>query len=623
MNLLALANHLWQSTILATIAWLLIKVLQNNSARVRYSIWMLASLKFLLPLSLLITLGSHLSWPARGYGATMNASVIEFIGVPFGPSPFQQEPLPAWARSAPTPSQYQHAAGVVLAIWLMGIAWVVISRLIRVRRVWEILRTARRLDDGREIESLERARSLRGFARRIECVTTESVIEPGIHGILRPILVLPSGVAERLQARQLDAIVDHELCHIRSYDNLWALIHMGVEAIFWFHPLVWWLGTRLVDERERACDEQVLENGGDPKVYASAILKVCEFYVTSPLQCVAGVSGGNLKKRIEDIMNHCIARKLSAAKKLMLAAIGVATLMGPIVLGIINAPSIQAQTPQTKSAATKFEVASIRACEFAPPVPGNAPPAPTPGRLTVCLPVMNLILQAYGRFATGHLNTSLAALPIEGGPAWIRSTSYQINAKAEGDATDEMMRGPMMQALLEDRFKLKMHRETREVPMYALTASKGAAKLKQFKGGCTPPDLTKVPPPPPAPGQQFCDYRVGRGKGPGLTVDAQGRSLDEFSRLLGVALDRPVVNRTGVTGVFDIHVEFATDSTTPNFLPGGPLDSPGGPPTVPADPSGGPSIFTAIQEQLGLKLEPIKEPGQFLVIDSVERPSEN
>ena len=74
---------------------------------------------------------------------------------------------------------------------------------------------------------------------------------------------------------------------------------MVVQAIFWFHPLVWWIGARLVDERERACDEDVIRLGSEPEVYAESILKTCEFYVESPLACVAGVTGSDLKKRIE------------------------------------------------------------------------------------------------------------------------------------------------------------------------------------------------------------------------------------------------------------------------------------------------------------------------------------
>lgn len=81
----------------------------------------------------------------------------------------------------------------------------------------------------------------------------------------------------KLTDAQLESVIAHELCHVRRHDNLAAALHMLVEAVFWFHPLVWWIGARLVDERERACDEEVVRLGSDPQIYAESILKVCEF----------------------------------------------------------------------------------------------------------------------------------------------------------------------------------------------------------------------------------------------------------------------------------------------------------------------------------------------------------
>ncbi|HEY1756592.1 MAG TPA: M56 family metallopeptidase [Bryobacteraceae bacterium] len=676
MNPLAVGNHLWQSTVFAAVAWLLVQILRRNSARVRYSIWMLASLKFLLPFSLLIALGSNLSWPAKRHVAAMNVPVIEFMGS-FGPGLFQREPLGTAAEtSVPRPASSQPLAGVELAIWLVGVAAVAASWLLRVRRVRRILSTARQLENGREIESLERTKSLRGFTRNVRCATTESVIEPGIQGVFRPILVLPSGVSERLETGQLDAIIDHELSHIQRHDNLSALLHMAVEAIFWFHPLVWWIGARLVDERERACDEEVLRNGSDPKVYASAILKVCEFYIASPVECVAGVSGGNLKRRIEEIMKGCAVQRLNRRKKLLLTAAGMLAVALPMVVGILNAPFLGAQSqpvsaptdrgdaaapikssagtrilaqqsgdPQparnaaSQPAAPKWEVVSIRpATDCSPPAgeaagkgggganPGISRLNPSPGRLNVCTTLANLIQGAYVALRTGEANPHPLSASIEGGPSWVKSALYQITAKAEETPSLGMMRGPMMQALLEDRFKLKIHRETREVPVYALTVAKGGPKLERFKEGpCVPTrreDGSVVRRVPLETGQRFCKDPVPERNGSSVTLHAEAMSLYEFA-LVWLGLDRPVLDETGIAGLFDIRLEFAPDETTPQLLPkAGPSD----------EPAGGPSVFTAIQEQLGLKLEPTKAlnhgapfegPGDVLIIDHVERPSEN
>ena len=132
------------------------------------------------------------------------------------------------------------------------------------------------------IRAIVRAASPLPLDLPIQVVATAARLEPGVVGMFRPVLLLPEGITARLTQAQLQAVLAHELCHVRRRDNLTAAVHMLVEALFWFHPLVWWLGARLVDERERACDEEVLQLGGEPQAYAESILRVCEFYLESP-----------------------------------------------------------------------------------------------------------------------------------------------------------------------------------------------------------------------------------------------------------------------------------------------------------------------------------------------------
>lgn len=230
----------------------------------------------------------------------------------------------------------------------------------------------------------------------------------------------------------------------------------------------------------------------------------------------------------------------------------------------------------------------------------------------MCRTVSNFINLAYVRFAGGNTN-SPRFIPMSGGPGWIGSERYQIVATAGSDASPEMMQGPMLQALLEDRFKLKLHLEIREVPVYQLTVAKGGLKLQPFKeGSCTPAEALR-PPAPSLPGQPpACGLLGIRTKGPNVSLESRGISLDEFSKsALAPLLDRPVIDNTGLAGKFDFHLEFFVDESTPGLR------------LSPSDVPPAASIFTAIQEQLGLKLESAKGPGEFLVIDSVERPSEN
>jgi uncharacterized protein (TIGR03435 family) len=594
-----LTNHLWQSTLFAVAAGLLTVAFRKNRAQVRHWLWFSASFKFLVPFALLMTLGSHLQWaPAAQKIATQIAApAVSFTMMQIS-QPFRGALPPAPS----TRGTRDWAVKAILAVWACGFASVALIRF----RGWLRIQGAVRASTPLEIKATVDVRSSPGL------------LEPGVIGLVRPILLLPAGIAGRLTPPQLEAVLAHELCHVRRRDNLFASIHMIVEAMFWFHPLVWWIGAKLVEERERACDEEVLSLGSEPHVYAEGIVNVCKLYIESPLVCVSGVTGSNLKKRIEAIMTNRIVLRLNFAKKVALTVAGIAALAVPIAIGVMNAPLIRAQS--AAAAVPKFEASSIRPCSDVPGLKRGYGYSSSSGTLnTGCMALvgadnLGLVQRAYVRFADGHPHWP-GIVPITGGPAWIHSELYDIDARANGNPNEEMMQGPMLQALLEDRFQLKIHRETREVPVYALTVADGGSKLKPFtEGSCSPMPLT-VPMPTPAPGQEYCKVRVATRK---PAVDAQGSTLAEFSQLLNLVLDRPVIDKTGITGKFDIHLEFAIDAATPRFLPGGDLARFADAASEPA----GPSIFTAIQ-QLGLKLEPTQGSRDFLVIDHVERPTEN
>ena len=430
-------------------------------------------------------------------------------------------------------------------------------------------------------------------------------------GILRPVLFWPAGISERLADAQLEAILAHELGHVRRRDNLTAALHMLVEAVFWFHPLVWWIGARLVAERETACDQDVLRLEREPEVYAEGILKVCEYCLAAPLLCVSGVSGADLKKRIQGIMAHGVAHDLGPARRLLLAAAGMAAIAAPIGIGLMNAPAGQAQSQTAPASRPQFEVASIKPAapdqrgQFIRPSPG--------GRLNINnMPLKELIVLAW----------RIQPFQISGEPAWIESARYDISAKSEGNPKQDEI-PLMLQSLLADRFQLKIHHETKELPVYALVVAgkdgKFGPRLNESKeGSCTPYDPSK-PPPSPEPGKPPTLGCHGIMMGPGgLTVGSA--PMSEVMPVLSRVLGRTVVDRTGLKGNFDIRLEWTPDL---GQFPPPPAGVPPGAPPIPQGDPNGPSIFTAIQEQLGLKLESQKGPVDILVIDHVERPSEN
>lgn len=204
---------------------------------------------------------------------------------------------------------------------------------------------------------------------------------------------------------------------------------------------------------------------------------------------------------------------------------------------------------------------------------------------------------------------------LSGAPAWLMSERYDITAKAEGDPGFDAML-PMLQALLEDRLQLKFHRESKELAVYALVVSK-AGKLHEAEGECGP--MPSGPPPPPEPGKLPAAPCGGFFMFPGHLSGQKvpiTQLIDTLSRFSG----RIVLDKTNLTGKYDIDLQYTPEQGQFQAPPGPP--PPGMPPLPPIDPNG-PSLFTALQEQLGLKLESQKGPVEMMVIDHVERPSEN
>jgi uncharacterized protein (TIGR03435 family) len=307
-----------------------------------------------------------------------------------------------------------------------------------------------------------------------------------------------------------------------------------------------------------------------------------------------------------------------------------------LLLGL-TVMSVPASWAQSAAAATpRFEVVSVKPCK-----PGDgggggrkggSDGSPSPGSLDLtCRTVMDLVQMAYIQYADGELKPPGRHVPISGGPPWIDSARYSIDAKAEGIPGRNIMRGPMLQALLEDRFQLKIHRETREVPVYALTVAKGGPKLQIAQPGrCIPRDPDHpVPPSQRPPGVWPCGVFA-----PSRTHDGSymyGTTLANFCLQLSLVLDRDVIDKTAIAGVFDVHVEIHVETyveapPADNPAPGDPAYGAPRPfaPLVPASPTDtlGSAIFDAV-ERLGLKLEPAKGPGELLVIDRVAKPSGN
>ena len=616
-----LFDHLWQSTLFAAAAALLTLAFRRNRAQVRYWLWLAASIKFLIPFAALLWIGTRIElMPIERSGQAI-IGFLDNAAQPFS----QPEPDRVNLRGRPLPPPppkplMAFAARSLTVIWPAGSLVLLLVWAIRWRRVARTVRAASAITDGAILDTLRR---LEGDRPRLQLVSSQQATEPGVFGIMRPVLMWPAGIEDRLSVEQIEAILAHEVAHVRRRDNLAAMIHMLVAAVFWFHPLVWWIGARLVDERERACDEDVVSLGTAPDVYAESILKTVQFYVESPLVCVAGVTGSDLKKRVEHIMRNDLTLVLSTMRRLALGAALVAAIAIPVAIGIITSPRLGAQIVAPTADAPTFDVASIKPNA----TPGRRGGGGGPGRVTmVGMPARQLIAQAY------EIHDS----QIIGGPDWLGSQGYDINATMNGTPSPEGRR-MLMKTLLRDRFKLAFHTEKREMPIYALVVLRSDGRLgpgltRIPDDECPPPGSRRgaAPGGPPPPSSSPFDpnavaacgsivFGPGRLLAHGVPIDMLSRSLANLPAI--TSFNRPVSNLTKLEGVYDFDFKWSNG----DFGRGGPppAGAPVGGPSAASNPGDEPVLFTALQEQLGLKLNPQRATLDVLIIDSIERPSEN
>ncbi|HEY4086020.1 MAG TPA: M56 family metallopeptidase [Bryobacteraceae bacterium] len=540
----AILNHLWQSTTFVAVVAVAALMLRRYSPRPRYWLWLAASVKFLLPFSLLVSTGARVPLPPNT--SSLRATTVQQISTYFSPA----------VTSAPVHATFPWTK-LPAAIWIAGALLLLMRRVRQWIAIRQTARNARRVD----------------LEFPVPAFVSASALEPGVFGIVRPILLLPEKLCDDLTDEQFQAILTHESRHIRLHDNLTAALHMLVETLFWFHPLVWWIGARLTDERERDCDEAALRGGSRPAEYARSIVSVCQNCTESPLLCASGISGADLKKRIREIMAWRGSLPITKPALAMLTIAALSAVSLPFVLGILRAQSLPPEPALTYDAVSIHKSAAGS---------GNhlIGPGPQGGLRVVNVPVTGLIAAAYG----------IPEAHVIDAPGWASSEGFDIvftpdrTEPALGAAPQlKAIQGSMdrnaqrMRAVLRDRFGLVLRPETRDLPIYKLTVAKGGYKL-------SPHDASK--------------------RGP--TLGSNGREITgvdvTMSMLAGTLtrlVDRPVVDETHLDGQFDFKVSPESD---------GPMSE---------------SLFTALPEQLGLKLESAKGPVQVYVVEKLNPPTEN
>lgn len=440
--------------------------------------------------------------------------------------------------------------------------------------------------------TLDRLKARISVTRPVRLLVSGLLEAPAAIGWLRPIVLVPAGALAGIPSAQMEALLLHELAHIRRNDYLINILQSLVEAIFFYHPGVWWISGHMRAERELCCDDVAVSITGDALIYARAL---AEFDSVRFIQsAVVASNGGSVADRI--------ARLLGQSPMAGRASSGTATTPALLLLAI-GAWAVLAQP----AALPQFEVASIKP-SFSQ---GIANVRPLPGRLTADASLQILMQYAYG----------VQPFQVVGGPGWLTSDRYQIEAKADASASRDRM-FLMLQSLLEDRFQLKTHRDVKELPVFALVPNRGGLKLPPPKEGVCVDSAADA----------AAEWAGGRMAFPGEVQPAKGRcgsavlalgprgarihggkiAMPELVRTLPMVLGRSVIDKTGFTELFDLQLDFVPDDTTPAM-----------PPPPPNSNISGESIAQALQQQLGLRLESTKGPVQVIVVDRAERPSAN
>jgi len=634
----ALTNHLWQTTLFVLGAAIVAAALRKNGAHVRHAIWIAASVKFLVPFSIIMSLGSALSasrplattWTTATPPPSDLAVAVDRVTQPFTSDIFVETTPRAAVGSLSRPERFAIA---FTGVWACGFVIVVLIRL----RGWQRVRAA------------VRASVPLPLATSIPVRSAPGLLEPGIVGIRRPVLLLPEGIEQHLTPEQLEAVLAHENCHVRRRDNLTSAIHMFVEAVFWFHPFVWLVGARIVDERERACDEYVLRECRRPHAYAESIVNVCKFYVESPLTCVSGVTGSDLKRRLSAIMVNRVGLRLNGPRKLALAVVAALAILLPLVAGLVTAPLrasaidvVQgtASPSSQSSSSDKFDVALIKPCDGNPtPVNRGTPPRPgfragiapwtaqtTPGYVYWdCVTLSELIDQAYADAEHPLLNSiqqnrrdTLRPKRVRGGPSWVDSDKFTIEARAPLSVTSPGLNGAqtrnvyslpptMSQALrvmLEDRFQVKVHRATEQQDMYALTIAKSGLNKQKVTtpvaGDCQTIEQYAAAAQAAAPGTRVnADKICGRAFSTMEGMEFSSFTFAQLANLLSGQLDYFVIDRTGVAEPFNFDLKGPSEGGTRE------------------------EYYIRRLDALGLKMDLVKAPAEYLVIDRAEKPKPN
>jgi len=575
----ALVDFVWQGTLVALALLLGLHTLGRRSAQVRYALSSVALVALIaLPI---VTTATRYRIVEPGHSAGFTAARFSVV-----PIPEDERVMDVNVRRGAAPV-LTRLAPWVLPLWSIGVLLLSLRLVAGGVHVRALRRSARSADE-QLCDRLSQVAMRMGIRRRIQLAISSRTDGPGVIGWLRPIIMLPPATVMGLTTEQLDAVLAHELAHVRRHDYLVNIVQMMAETLLFYHPAVWWVSRQLRIERELCCDDEAVRICGDATSYARALVTMAK--LQGPAIAMAA-TGGSLSDRVRRLLG------VGGEEQRRSAAFGLTAIA--VALVSITIASVDAQQDTAR-----FEVASVKLAS--PGGQGFTGIAFLPGGVVrgTRTPLWGVISSAYD-INWRHLEGNSELLNVR----------YDIEAKADTRAlppdgsslertilSQSPMLREMLKTLLAERFKLAIHVERRDSPIYALVVGPKGHRLTPATRDCSPRNVEEMFKGGP------CGFQGG---GPAGGFRLRSAEVSGLARGLTNFLDRTVVDRTGIAGRFDIDVPPWSTGVPPRPDSDEPQPDPDGP-----------SIFTVIQ-QLGLRLEAARGPIDYYVVDHLERPTPN
>ncbi len=619
-------------TVILAAAWLLTLALRRAPAAARHMVWTLAIVAAMLTPALSIVPTWSIPLPAA-LARWAPAAAIDIASAPgtlanLAPAvPVPATPISAVSQGT-APASRMTPMAVAVALWAIGGAVILLHMFSGIVATFRLRRSGTLAGGASWVAEAHAIAADMGIDHVTFAESDQSQV-PFVCGVIKPHVIMPVAISS-WPAEKRRVVLLHELSHVKRRDCLTQLLARVAVAMYWFHPLTWLAAHRLHLERERACDDVVLMSGVRGSDYAGHLVDIANAAISrrSPFAAasVAMARRGRLETRLMSILDPQLVRTSRRSTRLVVGAFGLVALAAASlqVQAQAPAPAPAAASAGAQTPSVRFEVASIRRNKEVeaqraginpnvPTVPGRAQSLPGGRLLGRGMTVRELIRDAYGY-------RNRAQGDIVGGPGWIDIERYDVQAKADFEFPPSTSSGlppaaeGALRALLVERFNLIARLESSIRPVYELVLHRKDGQLgpnlKPSKGGCRSffqreavnVGLVIQAPSPDAPAPlRPCPLLIA----PGI-IRTENMTMADWVKILALTpqLNRTVIDRTGLTGGFDIQIG------DPEAARPGPMELL-------------PPIKPALESQLGLTVRDAEAPVEVVVIEQVERPTDN